>query len=167
MLRSKPIFRDIFLIVTLWLLVLVFFWRIFTPNLADKMRFAGGDFSHVFYPARYYVAKSLWQGRLPLWNPHVAGGYPHYADPQAATFYPISLATALLSKGELTIDLLQVEAVFHFLLATTFTYLFTRHLVGNKLAAFTAALVFAFSGYLTSYPPVQLSVRCRSALCPL
>jgi hypothetical protein len=157
MLRLRRFWTNFWPLLILYILILLFFWRTLTPDIADRMRFAEGDFSYIFYPARYYVAESLWQGNLPVWNPHVANGYPHCADPQAACFYPISLGTALLSGGHLTVDMLQGEAIFHFALAATFTYLFVLYLLGSRKAAFVSALAFTFSGYLTSFPSLQLS----------
>jgi hypothetical protein len=41
---------------------------------------------HVYY--KEYLAAAVSDGRLPLWNPHVALGRPFAADPHAAFFYP-------------------------------------------------------------------------------
>ena len=150
MLKLRRFWTAFWPLLVLYVLILLFFWRVLTPDIADRMRFAAGDFSYIFYPARYFVADSLWQGQLPVWNTHVANGYPHCADPQAACFYPVSLVTALLSRGHLTMEMLQGEAIFHFALAATFTYLFVLYLLRNRKAAFVSALVFTFSGYLCS-----------------
>jgi hypothetical protein len=147
------------LLAGLGLLVIVFFWRVLIPGSGERARFVAGDFSHIFYPARYYVAQSLAAGQLPLWNPHVASGYPHFADPQAATFYPFSLITAVLTRGALSLSALQLEAVGHYFLAAAFIYLFARYLLQDPGAA--------FGGYLTGYPALQLSELEAGVWLPL
>jgi hypothetical protein len=49
---------------------------------------------HVFY--KEYLATALHQGRLPLWNPHIALGRPFLADVDAALFYPPHLLYVIL-----------------------------------------------------------------------
>lgn len=155
--RFKPWAGDLAYLAVLASLVLFFFWRLWTPDPADRARFQSGDFTAIFYPARYYVGRSLAEGRLPLWNPYAFAGYPHAADPQAATFYPPTWITLAATLGHLTLVALQWEAVGHFFLAALFTYLFIRYLLRDREAAFLGALVFTFSGYLTGYPALQLS----------
>src|SRR5262249_1361609 len=46
----------------------------------------------------------------------------------------------------------------HVVLAGFFVYLLVRELTGSRSAGFLAGCCFAFSGYLTSYPPLQLAV---------
>ena len=43
-------------------------------------------------------------------------------------------------------------------LAGFFTFLLVRDLTGSRAAGFLAGACFAFSGYLTGYPPLQLAV---------
>ena len=62
---------------------------------------------------------------------------------------------------------MQVEAILHIVLAGFFTYLLVRDLTGSRGAAFLAGAVFAFSGYLTGYPPVQLAVLRTAVWLPL
>lgn len=165
--KVRRLWSAVWPLLLLYLSILAFFWRVLTPDLADKMRFKAGDFSYISYTAHHQVAKALSEGSLPLWNPHVASGYPQCADPQSACFYPVSLLTALLSRGALTLDLLQLEAIFHFALAATFTYLFVRYLLHSRAAAFLSAVAFTFGGYLASYPPLQLVILESAVWLPL
>ena len=150
--------RDGIYLFLLILAIFLFFWRIWIPDPADRARFKAGDFTHIFFPARYYAVSRLAQWRLPLWNPFVSCGYPHFADPQAATFYPVTWIVALLSRGNLSLEALQWEAIFHFFLAAFFVYLFALYLTRSRTGAFIAAISFTFSGYLTGFPPLQLSM---------
>src|SRR5579872_6563252 len=43
-----------------------------------------------FYPQRVFLAHSLLQGRLPLWDPDLFMGAPFLANPQTAVLYPPS-----------------------------------------------------------------------------
>ena len=52
-------------------------------------------------------------------------------------------------------------------LAGIFTFLLVRDLTGSRWAAFLAGALFAFSGYLTGYPPLQLAVLRTALWLPL
>ena len=164
--KKSLAWKDALYVAFIGISVFFFFWRLWIPDPAERARFQPGDFTHIFYPARYFAARYLAQGKLPLWNPYVSCGYPHYADPQAAVFYPVTWVTAVLSRGQLTLAALQWEAVFHYFLAGFFTFLFVRYLLGHSEAALFAALAFTFGGYLTGYPALQLSELEAAAWLP-
>jgi hypothetical protein len=160
--------RDWAALALLALLVALFFWRILTPNLADRASFPAGDFSYQFWAFTTFDARELSAGRLPLWNPYTYAGAPFWADIQSAVFYPFSLLTLLLSgPWGFSLFALEVEAVFHFWLAGVFTYLFVRRLTGHRGAALLSAIVFTFGGYLTGYPSQQLAVLEVDVWLPL
>ena len=163
--RARTYLVDFLVLVGLCLL---FFWRDLTPSAADHRRFANGDFANQFYAFAAYEAARLHAGQLPLWNPYTFAGHPFLADIQSAIFYPLSLVTMLLTAGSgFTYQALQLEAVLHFPLAGIFTYLLARRLTGSRPGALVAAATFTFSGYLTSYPPLQLAVLEVQAWLPL
>jgi hypothetical protein len=149
-------------------LCLLFFWRDLTPVAADRWSFAAGDFTQQFYAFARYEAARLQNGQLPLWNPYIYAGHPFLADIQSAVFYPLSLLTILLTavKG-FTYRALEVEAIGHFFLAALFTYLLARRLTRSRVGGLAAAIAFAFSGYLTSYPPLQLAILETQVWLPL
>ncbi len=141
------------------LLPFLFFWRVFAPNPADRLAFAWGDFTQVFYPFRAFVSAELKAGRLPLWNPYIYSGQPALADSQLAVLYPLSWLTTLWSLGRpMTMGDLQVEAALHLALASVFTYLFARQVLAHGGSALIAALTFTYGGYLTAYPVLQLGI---------
>jgi hypothetical protein len=149
-------------------LVALFFWRILTPNLADRASFPPGDFAHQFWAFATFEARELAAGRLPLWNPYTYAGAPFWADIQSAVLYPISLVTVWIGGlSELSLYALEVEAVVHFWLAGAWMYLFVRRLTARRDAAFLGALTFAFGGYLTGYPSQQLAVLEADVWLPL
>ncbi len=149
-------------------LVVLFYWRILTPDLDDRQSFPPGDFSAQFWAFATFEMRELSAGRLPLWNPYTFAGSPFWADVQAAVFYPPSLLTLLLSAPwGFSLFALEVEAIAHFWLAATFMYLFIRQITHSRAAAVIAALTFTFSGYLTGYPSQQLAVLEADVWLPL
>ncbi len=163
--------QDAAALALLAALVLLFFWRIITPRLEDRAIFPPGDFSDQFWAFRMYEARAFAQGRLPLWSENFNSGHPFLADVQSAVFYPVSLVWTLAvvaTRGaNFTLYDLELEAIFHFILAGMFTYLFARRLIGSRIAALTSAITFAFGGYLTSYPPQQLAILETATWLPL
>jgi hypothetical protein len=57
------------------------------------------DWLQLHLPARHYMAEALREGRLPLWNPHVALGRPFLADVETAVFYPPNLLYVVLDPS--------------------------------------------------------------------
>jgi hypothetical protein len=160
--------RDWAALILLALLVALFFWRILTPNLADRASFPPGDFSRQFWAFATFEVRELSAGRMPLWNPYTYAGAPFWADIQSAVLYPISLLTLLLSgPWGFSLFALEVEAVAHFWLASIFTYLLVRRLTRHRGAALFAAITFTFGGYLTGYPSQQLAVLETVVWLPL
>ncbi|HKZ84103.1 MAG TPA: YfhO family protein [Anaerolineae bacterium] len=152
----------------LGLLCAAFFWRIWTPSAIDRASFAAGDFSGQFYASAVYQSERFWQGQLPLWNPYVYSGHPFLADVQSASFYPPRWITILLAgPGGFTYFALEMEAIAHVFLAGAFTFAFAWRVLKDRLAALVAAIVFAFGGYLTSYPILQLAILETVTWLPL
>jgi hypothetical protein len=143
----------------------------YAPLLLGIRTFPDGDFTHHFLPFSRYQQQALIAGQLPLWNPYTYSGHPFLADTQAAVFYPISNLLLLLTMTWTTVGerlyWLQVEAVVQVALAGYFVYLLVHALTKRRAAAFAAGCAFAFSGYLTSYPPLQLAVLRTAIWLPL
>ena len=143
----------------------------FSPHLLGLASFSANDFTQLFLPFSMFQQDALLGLRLPVWDPHTNSGHPYLADPQAAVFYPVSNALLLLTgfvRGAAgRLYLLHVEAALHVFLACCFTYAFVRRLTGQRLAAFASGLIFGFSGYLSGYPPLQLSILRTAVWLPL
>ena len=166
----NPDLRAIVVLALLWLL---FFWRLFTPSAADQASLAKGDFSGQFVAFAGYQYQRMSQGEIPLWNPYNNGGMPFIADTQAAVFYPprwITLALSALA-GAWSYNALQLEMAFHALAYSVLMYLFVRRLTWARphstLAALISAIVIAYGGYATSYPPLQLAILEAAIWFPL
>ncbi|MBI3977396.1 MAG: YfhO family protein [Chloroflexi bacterium] len=169
-------------------LTLVFYWRILIPDPANRASFPRGDFYDHYYAFAYFRAQELGAGRLPLWYPHAYGGGPFLADIQSAVFYaPGWLTTLVALPRGYPVVALEAEVVAHIFLAGALTYLFARRVfrsppisgaqaddgeaveraAGRFLAPLTAAVVFAFGGYLASYPPLQVAILEAQVWLPL
>ena len=163
--------RDALAVAVLFALWGLFFWRYLTPDELDRVAFPLGDFTYHFYPYRTFAFAELRAGRLPVWMPCTFSGYPFLAEPQAAVFYPPALFNylVLLTAGITRFPLraLELEAMAHVLLASLLTYAFLCTEVRRRLAALLGAVVFAYGGYLTSYPPLQLAILESATWLPL
>jgi len=152
------------------ILPFLFFWRLFAPNLLDRMLLPDGDLVLQYFPLRVFAANEIAAGRLPLWNPHMYAGQPGLADSQMAALYPINLVTAQLLgvfQQRFTFAMLQWQIVLHYTLAALFTYAFALRLTRRRAAAWVAALVFTFGGYLISYPAQQPAILESAIWLPL
>ncbi len=169
-LREHPVRADLAMLLLLTLLWAAYFWRVLTPNLANQVSLPQGDFSGQFVAFGAYQARRLMAGEVPLWNPYNNGGHPFIADTQAAVFYPPRLLTIVLSArlfGGWSYSTLQGEAIAHFWLASVWMYLFARTVTGSHLGGLVSAIVFAYGGYLTGYPPLQLAILEAGVWLPL
>lgn len=143
----------------------------YAPILLGLRTFPDGDFTHHFLPFSLFSQQEMLAGRLALWNPYTYSGHPFLADVQAAVFYPLSnllLALTLpLTDPAARLYFLQVEAIAQVALGGWFTYLLVRRLTQRHDAGLIAGVCFAFSGYLTGYPPVQLAILRTAIWLPL
>ncbi|HRW50669.1 MAG TPA: hypothetical protein P5333_24295, partial [Caldilinea sp.] len=143
----------------------------YAPIVLGLRTFPDGDFTHHFLPFSLFLQDEVLAGRLPVWNPFTYGGHPFLADVQAAVFYPVSNAllglTLPWTAPGARLYFLQVEAIVQVALAGWFTFLLVRKLTARTDAAILAGITFAFSGYLTGYPPVQLAVLRTAIWLPL
>lgn len=167
---------DALALACLALLWFFFFWRLFTPIAADQASLAQGDFSAQFVAFGGYQYQRFSLGEIPLWNPYNNGGLPFIGDTQAAVFYPprwISIALSALAGGW-TYNALQLEMTAHTLVYSLLMYLFLRRLTlgtlghaRSPLGALAAAIVIAYGGYASSYPPLQLAILEAATWFPL
>lgn len=184
------IWPDGVLVLLLALLPCLFFWRLATPNPADRMHIAAGDFTEQYFPLRAFAAQEWASGRIPLWNPYLYGGQPALADIQSGALYPPHVLQALLLGRETGFPLaaLEWQVILHFSLAAAGSYLFARlcflhHLLSfapprssaprrkailrrARFGAVVVSLVFTYGGYLTGFPVQQLTILQVSAWLP-
>ncbi|NJN81605.1 MAG: hypothetical protein HC802_04505 [Caldilineaceae bacterium] len=144
---------------------------VYLPVLLGLRTFPDGDFTHHFLPFSLFQQHELLALRLPVWNPFTYSGHPFLADTQAALFYPLSnlllFATLPWTDPAARLYFLQLEAIVQIALAGFFVFLLVRELTGVWHAGLLAGAIFALSGYLTGYPPVQLAVLRTAIWLPL
>ena len=104
------------------------------------------DLGPYFYPMRFNLAESLRAGELPLWNRHVAMGFPLAANIQAGAFYPPHLLFPVLSF----FDAIRVLFVFHFFVAAGGIYLLCRRWNYSPYLALLGCALFTFGGVIVS-----------------
>lgn len=163
--------KDLIVVLILIGVCGLFFWRLLLPGQEDRLMFPLGDFSYQFYSWRSLVYQALRSGQLPLWTPAIYSGYPLQADPQSALFYPLSV---LFNVGALLVGvrtfpfrLLELEVIFHVFLASLFLYLLLRGQLRRRSSALLGGIVFAYGGYLTSYPLLQMAILESAIWLPL
>jgi hypothetical protein len=133
--------KDFFALLALFILTLLFFWKLAFTNLI----IARGDIFYYFYPYRDYASMALRAGHIPLWNPYLFMGAPFLANSQAGFFYPFNL---LLSWIDVTRSI-NWTIVLHVFIAASGVYTFTRSRLQLSIgAAWLAAISFGLGGYL-------------------
>ena len=93
-------------------------------------------------PALEYIKRSFRKGVLPMWNPHLACGYPLIGLIQVGLFFPLNLLFYILP------DMIAWDALIfgRFFLAGFFIYWFIRVLRLGRLPALGAVIIFMLSG---------------------
>src|SRR5215831_8329984 len=142
-------------------------WRGLAPGLRP-----GNDIltdpAYLFQPWLIYAASEVWQGRIPLWNPHVFAGSPFFANPQSALLFPLNWVALIVpvASAFALIAILKVAAI------GLVTYWFLRVRALHPLAALMGAISFMWSGLvvvwlqwtnattLIFFPMLFASVEC-------
>jgi len=103
------------------------------------------DTKYFYYPLLANLAAALKEGRLPLWEPGIFGGYPLFADGESGMLYPPHvIALRLLEPAAALVALRLVR----FYLAGAFTYAFLRVAGCTRPAAVAGGLAFMCSGFM-------------------
>jgi hypothetical protein len=111
----------------------------------DKIPFFR-DLASYFYPIKFSVADAFKTGQLPLWDTHMAGGFPILAEFQSAVFYPPTVLYYLLPF----FSAIQASYVFHFSIAAAGSYVLLRSWKYPCHVCTLGAMLFAFGGTTVS-----------------
>ncbi|MFH1074755.1 MAG: YfhO family protein [Candidatus Firestonebacteria bacterium] len=125
------------------ILLCIFFWS--EMVFLNKIPFYR-DIILQFYPWQVFANNSVGSGVIPLWNNYSGCGAPFIANLQSAVFYPLKLIFYLLPF----VPAVKLFIVTHFILAAVFMFYLARDFKVSDKAAFFAALVFTFNGYMVS-----------------
>lgn len=149
----------------LWTLL---WFGFFATLLLGRAYLPQSDLLTQFHAFAKFQAFEMLAGRLPLWSAGSYAGFPFAADTQAAVFYlPRWLTIFLSAPFSFSYHALLLEAMVHIWLLGVFTYLFAFDITHNRWAGLLAATAFAFGGYITSYPILQLAILETVTWLPL
>ncbi|HET7770502.1 MAG TPA: hypothetical protein VFN74_17135, partial [Chloroflexota bacterium] len=96
------------------------------------------------------LRRALLGGELPLWNPYLAGGTPHLADPQSAAFYPLTALPLLAFTPE---QVARVSIPLHVALAGVGAYALALSFGASRAAALVAGLGYMLAPH---FAPIEL-----------
>jgi hypothetical protein len=113
----------VLVVVTCWL-----FLPVVRGAAVGEPRFFEWDVPEQYWPDQVYLCRSLHEGRLPSWNPYDRGGYPYFADPQAATWHPYSWLVCALAGQAPAPGWMTLRVLLGFLAAGLFGLLWLRRL---------------------------------------
>lgn len=137
---------------------LLFFW----PATLARAVFDQGDILAFFAPTHAVYANALREGRLPLWSPEMAAGFPLFAEGQIGGLYPPNL----LLYGLLPLDsAINYSILLHLAWASVGTFLFVRTLKLQPASAVLAAFAFGSGGFFYARLP-HMSVLATAAWLP-
>lgn len=123
-------------------LSLVFFGRVLRPPTGQVL--GGHDMIGYYYPYYDAVRTALREGRLPVWEPALFGGYPFMAQPQQNAFYPPTWVSLIAPTNVMVSWYMLV----HVWLAALGMFAFVRYMGGRWLPSLLAGVGFAFGGML-------------------
>jgi hypothetical protein len=133
---------DLLSLALLSLMVLWFSHEMLTQGKVPFFR----DLGPYFYPMRLSLADSFRTGELPLWDRHMAAGFPLLADFQSGAFYPPHLAFLVFPF----FSAVSTIFLFHYLVAATGSYLLCRHWGYPAYLSMLGAILFTFGGVIVS-----------------
>jgi hypothetical protein len=146
--RPIPGRGDLAAVAALSIGVVLLFWPVFFTGAFVPR--GGGDLVSFIYPRYAFVARSIRQGTLPLWDPFLYSGQPYLADVQSGLLYPINLLVFLLARS-FDYHKLELMAIGHYALAGICVYVLGRQLRIGRFGAFIGGLTWEASGFLVAH----------------
>lgn len=151
---AKDTAKDLVSLLVLFALVVLFAGEMFWDNKAPFFR----DLYNYFYPLRFSLSEALKNGEIPLWNRHMAMGFPLLADIQTGVFYPPHLIFLILPF----FDAIRSIFLIHYLIAASGAYLLWRHWGLPEWQSIIGSLLFTLGG--TSVSLINLLNHFQSAV---
>lgn len=103
-----------------------------------------GDIAYFNYPLKNFLAESLKNHQLPLWNSQIGTGFPILADSPVGTFY---LPNLVLFYFFPTSTAFNLSYIFLFVTTSFGVYALCRTYQLSKFSSLFASLAFTFSGF--------------------
>ena len=153
-------------IIGLFILSILFCWRIFTGNIfipldilmhihpwkysyerVPVINNINSDIVLQIYPRRLLTNAIISKGEFPLWNPSILTGTPLLADGQLALFYPPSVLFLLVPLPYA----FGIYAWLNLFLAGVGTLLFAKRLAIGIFPSFISSVSYMLSGFLITW----------------
>ncbi len=112
-------------------------------------RFFDRDLLIFWEPMKAFFAETLKSGHLPLWNPHLLGGVPFFADPTTACLDPLGILFIILPFQ----SALSIWYGAYFVVAGAGSYLLWSRRGHSRWAAIWGAVLYGAGGYTLSMLP--------------
>jgi len=118
----------------------------FYPLIFEDQTLFFRDIQSIFYPMKYFLARSFASGTIPFWCPLYFCGAPFMSDIQTGVFYLPSLIF-LIAPYYLSLNF---YLILHVILCFCFVYLFIRAIGLSIPAAIFSAIAYSYGGYVLS-----------------
>jgi hypothetical protein len=131
----------------LTLVVVVPFWKLATMQgyiITDDI--FTSDIMNIGLPFRHFIGEALRSGQLPVWMPHIYGGYPLLAG--AGVCYPLNLILFGLLPSSIALNL---SILLILVIAAVSMYMYAREIEAGIAGALVAAVSFAYSGFMIAH----------------
>ena len=149
-------YKKIFFIFPFLLFILILFFRFKKLIIGDNILYYG-DIETYFIPTKIFIARSISDGKIPLWSQNLFNGYPFFADPQNGTYYPLNVILDYLIHNPLIINYVFIISVF---LISIFSYLFARVIGISKYSSIIVAILFSYSGFILNFSYSFIEAYC-------
>ena len=120
------------------------------PKLSDSVS--------LFYPLKALAADFEKKGELPLWNPHMFGAYPLFANVQLGLLFPTMIFYLIFTPAMAW----TFQTMSQPILASFFMYLLLRYLKLDKLPSIFGSIAFGFGGFTILW--MQWNTHATTAL---
>jgi hypothetical protein len=141
---SQPIRTALFIAAILAVTLLIHFDVLFLGEVYSP----SGDITYQNQPWRDFYASELKQGRLAVWYPYQACGFPLFAEGQTGMLYPPNL---VLHRFFGTWRALMIGCALHTLIAGIGAYFLFRRLRLTDASAFYSALLYMLCGPMIAH----------------
>ncbi len=138
--------RNVILMLGIIVLWVVFLYPFFLGEVVYCC-----DNALITIPARQFFFSQIKEFRFPLWNPLLFAGMPYISDINLSPLYPGLIVEFLLNIVFSPFKTLTISVALHVLICFLGMTWSSFLLFKQRIAAFTAACVFTFSGTLFTY----------------
>jgi len=143
--KSKNIIKKHFYVVMLFLITLIFFSSILSSSKTLNNIHYINDMTFQSENIRKYLHES---GAFPLWTPYFYSGQPFIAVPEYYLF-DLNFLYILLSNN--IFFSMNFSVISYFFIAGLGMYLLVYEILRKRNAAFIAALIFMFNGFMHTF----------------